>query len=321
MSNTPNINLVKPDFSNWADIRVLNENYDKIDTALAKATQAEAEAGADTNKLMTPLATKQAILKLSPSLEYKDVTNLSATTAGVISWGFALPADVTRNALVICRATKDISNMNYDSCISDSSVTNNTLGKDGMSYTYAGLVNNTQYWVKLFVVYIIGGKIYHSNGVTITFTTPAITITEFYNAGNEFTAVTGGWRQGFVANFPPASITKNSSFFNIYAESTNVIAISCLVTTNKINFANIKTLKAEVEVNVTNSGFCRVGLADQNATNITPTMQINNTSRQVFSLDVTNITTEMYVAVQAVTTNTASLSTNTLKVYRVWGES
>lgn len=145
----------------------------KFAPAIVKATQAEAESGTDDTKYMTPLTTKQAILKLSPSLEYKDVTNLNATTAGVITWNLPLTTDFTRTAIMLCRATKDISNFDYATCLADSDVTKNTLGKDVVTNTYTGLTNNTQYWVKCFVEYTIGGKQYYSNGVTVTFTTPA----------------------------------------------------------------------------------------------------------------------------------------------------
>ena len=34
MKNTKNYNLQKPDFNNVADIQILNDNFDKIDTGI-----------------------------------------------------------------------------------------------------------------------------------------------------------------------------------------------------------------------------------------------------------------------------------------------
>ena len=65
-TNTPNYNLIKPDLTEFADIEVLNGNFDKIDAAISQsvkpiATQAEAEAGTNNTNVMTPLRVNQAI--------------------------------------------------------------------------------------------------------------------------------------------------------------------------------------------------------------------------------------------------------------------
>lgn len=46
---------------------MLNDNWDKIDKAFEKASTAEAEEGTNTEKIMTPKTTKDAILKLAPT--------------------------------------------------------------------------------------------------------------------------------------------------------------------------------------------------------------------------------------------------------------
>ena len=50
--------------------------------ALAKATQAEAEAGTDDTKIMTPLRVKQAVVKLAPVPNYP-VTSVNSKTGAV----------------------------------------------------------------------------------------------------------------------------------------------------------------------------------------------------------------------------------------------
>lgn len=327
LSNTPNINLTKPDFSNWADVRVLNDNFDKIDTAFEKATQAEAEAGADSNKIMTPLTTKQAILKLSPQLEYKDVTNLSATTAGVITWQLPLATDQTRTAIMLCRATKDISNTDYATCLSDSSVTKNTLGKDITTNTYTGLTNNTQYWVKAFVKYTLGGKEFYSNGVTVTFTYNVVPpIIDYYNAGNEFASVTGGWVQGYKVGTDDI-IQKNSD--NIYVQIKGNPGKNYVETSNPIDLTSRKKLKISwqfVDEQGTLANYIRnFGLHNVKSSDLyTSYVSINQSTTPgtnviTSEIDVQNITGSYYLKFSAYSAFTDTISK--VRVYRVWGES
>lgn len=248
-------------------------------------------------------------------LEYKDVTNLSATTAGVITWGLPLATDQTRTAIMLCRANKDISNMDYASCLADSSVTKNTLGKDSVTNTYTGLVNNTRYWVKCFIEYTIGGKKYYSNGVTVTFTTPDITITEFYNSGNEFTAITGGWKNGFMGG--SGTVTKTELNIVVNAPSGSAATV---MTTNLINFVPIKTLKFEAEFSQSGDGQAILGLTNESSgIGQGPEGRFTTSaSRQILSVDVSNVNKNMYIAIYL---NSPIGSTGSLILHRVWGES
>lgn len=150
---------------------MLNDNWDKIDKAFEKASTTDAEEGIDAEKIMTPKTTKDAILKLAPQLQYKDVTNLSATTAGAINWTNYITNDVTRVSIMVCLAAKDISNYDYAKCAVDSTVVKKSALPTDNTYFFTGLVNNTQYWVKVFNNYRIGGNEIFSNGATVTFTT------------------------------------------------------------------------------------------------------------------------------------------------------
>lgn len=334
---TPNLNLKKPLQTENYNIDDQNGNMDLLDTAVSerlktadKATQSDAETGTDNTKYMTPLATKQAVIKFAPQLEYKDVTNLSATTAGVITWGLPLATDQTRTAIILCRATKDISNMDYATCLSDSSVTKNTLSKDAVTNTYSGLATGTQYWVKAFAEYTVGGKKYYSNGVTVTFATP--NITEFYSAGNEFTAITGGWREGLMGNNPPSVATKASTYLEVIAEApsgSGANGYATFVTTNPIDFTNIKTLKIDWEgiaYQGGTQGQCKFNVADD-ANGVSSTIASLsetgvNFSRATRILDVSNITGTHYVSTSAyVISGTGTIQGRKARVYKVWGES
>lgn len=313
--------------------------------SLIKATEQEAIDGTNDVKYMTPLKVKQSLEHFVPIiqtnssvvimsdgqsledkfkkgwLDYKDVINLNATIAGVITWGLPLATDVTRTAIMICLATKDISNFDYATCLADSAVTKNTLGKDAVTNTYTGLVNNTQYWVKAFIEYTIGGKKYHSNGVTVTFTyVKPIVITEFYNAGNEFTAVTGGWKEGTKTNI--ATLTKNAGDMTITASDNSSIS---LMTTNAISMSSIKTLKFELEFAKTgsetsNRQYVAFGITERQdgIYDLNPhTVLISNKTRQVFSLDVSAISSIRFI--NFFLTNSEGVSASA-KIYRVWGE-
>lgn len=150
---------------------MLNDNWDKIDKAFEKASTTDAEEGIDAEKIMTPKTTKDAILKLAPQLQYKDVTNLSATTAGAINWTNYITNDATRVSIMVCLATKDINNYDYAKCASDSTVVKKGLFPTVTTYSFTELANNTQYWVKVFNNYRIVGNEIFSNGATVTFTT------------------------------------------------------------------------------------------------------------------------------------------------------
>lgn len=150
---------------------MLNDNWDKIDKAFEKASTTDAEEGIDAEKIMTPKTTKDAILKLAPQLQYKDVTNLSATTAGAINWTNYITNDVTRVSIMVCLAAKDISNYDYAKCAADSTVVKKGLVPTVTTYSFTELANNTQYWVKVFNNYRIVGNEIFSKGATVTFTT------------------------------------------------------------------------------------------------------------------------------------------------------
>lgn len=321
---TPNLNLEKPiPAIDNVRVQVINDNMDKLDTAVTeklkiadKATQFDAEAGTDDTKYMTPLSTKQAVIKFAPELEYKDVTNLSATTAGVITWGLPIAIDQTRTAIMLCRATKDISNMDYVSCLADSGVTKNTLGKDVVTNTYTGLVNNTQYWVKVFVEYVIGGENYYSNGSNVTFTTPNYTVLDYYDNGNEFISDTGGWGIGISAG--TGSQTKANNALELTLTSNN--SYRTYVTANKIDFTNIKTIKIEWENLGGSNSNNALSLTDDKV-NYIPIAEVAKASafsRQISTLDVTNITGFYHLWFRlGLSTGTGG----TLKGFKIWGES
>ena len=87
MKYTTNLNLKKPDQVDFYDVDDFNFNADELDKKIAEilnaiiiASQNEAELGNDNAKMMTPLRTKQAILKLAPKPAMATQTEAEAGT-------------------------------------------------------------------------------------------------------------------------------------------------------------------------------------------------------------------------------------------------
>ena len=262
-------------------------------------------------------------------MEYKDVTNLSATTAGVISWSLPQSTDNTRTAIVLCRATKDISNMDYATCLADASITKNTLAQNATSNTYTGLTNATQYWVKVFVKYAIGGKEFCSGGVTVTFTTPAQTVFDYYNAGNEHTDITGGWvAEGLIRGVGTAEkLTDALKLTASCPDVMNTLSTRAFSTVNKIDLTNIRYLKIQLSA-TGNAGsspqytFFIVGVGNDKSS-----YGFSSVSKQTVpfpttfcTLDVTNINCPVYLLLHAEAFGEVGPSIDA-RITRVWGES
>ena len=155
---------------------ILNENWEKLDSAVGDLSQPVTTAEGSAIGLRVQngrLQYKNNESWTELGLEYEDIQNLAARPDGLVTWALPQSTDNTRIAIVLCRATKDISNMDYSACLADASITKNTLAQNATSNTYSGLTNSTQYWVKAFIKYALGGKEFYSGGVTVTFTTPA----------------------------------------------------------------------------------------------------------------------------------------------------
>lgn len=98
---------------------------------------------------------------------YPNVTNLLATNAGLISWQLPTTTE-TITSIELFYASKDISNFSYEDCIADGQVAKVIKSATDASHQLSGLAYNTQYWVKVFVIY----GTFKSSGASATFTTP-----------------------------------------------------------------------------------------------------------------------------------------------------
>ncbi len=303
MPETTNLKLYKKDpiaekKTTFNIETMLNENWDKIDQAFGGIENA-----------------------LENIITYKDVNNLSHITDGLITWSLQQTTDQTRNQVSVYKATKDISNFDYLACLHDSTVIYNNAGKDGTSINLTGLTSGTQYWVKVFIVYVIGGKPYYSNGVTVTFTySQPVVVTEFFNAGNEYSAITGGWVEGYMSG--NSATSKSNGNLYLTTQYISGSAISTFVTNNKINMSNLKTLKISwtkltgLDTDCYSNFGASNGKTDINF-NAGYTAKIGKFQTSTSSCDVSKLSGDYYLKIL----NQATSAQNTqLIVHRVWGE-
>lgn len=315
---------------------MLNENWEKLDSAVGNLSQpvTTAEGAAIGLRVKNGrLQYKNNESWTELGLEYEDIQNLAARSDGLVTWALPQATDNTRTAIVLCRATKDISNMDYSACLSDASITKNTLAQNATSNTYTGLTNTTQYWVKAFVKYALGGKEFYSGGVTVTFTyDKPVVITEFYNAGNEFVGVTGGWVEEKSFAKPPSYFTKASDHLEISSQSNDSSGSGMyILTSNQIDFSAIKTLKFEytfdknMNVQPLSDIQFRSGLVEVNndVSGIFPYFlkYENQLTKMVISLDVSTIAISKRISFSIYAPRIGIQNYGTAKIYRVWGES
>ena len=299
---------------------ILNENWEKLDSAVGDLSQpvTTAEGAAIGLRVKNGrLQYKNNESWTELGLEYEDVQNLVATPAGVITWALPQFTDNTRTAIVLCRASKDISNMDYGACLADASITKNTLAQNATSNTYTGLTNSTQYWVKAFVKYAIGGKEFYSNGVMVTFTTSSQTIFNYYTNGINNVP----W---LAQNEPPTVFSPLSNSVKLEAPTnpTNIEATYC--TADKIDLTSIEKLK--FELTLTGSSTRRnVYITDTLNGNLSTAITslgitVGDGVKRVYELDVSAVTGLHHIVVE-VMTYTEVGSSCAVEIHRVWGES
>lgn len=114
-----------------------------------------------------------------------------------------------------------------------------------------------------------------------------------YNAGNEYTSVTGGWIQrptvsGYVAS---GTFTKNSD--NIYSKSVSM-GSSAISTTNAIDLTGYSTL--HIKFKVGSGSQARYKIATELPTSGEPTTISASTSYQTITLDISSYSGSYFFA-------------------------
>jgi hypothetical protein len=140
---------------------------------------------------------------------------------------------------------------------------------------------------------------------------------ELYDAGNEFTAITGGWlpTSEFYSsgNTPrPDLVAKEAECIHLKTGSkTSVVA----VTSNKVDLSNFTTLCFDVESGDGSSGSDRYGIIQapgEIGTSSAASVVSTLTARHTLRLDIPKNTNGLYVYV--------SSGSRDRKIYKVWME-
>ena len=118
--------------------------------------------------------------------------------------------------------------------------------------------------------------------------------TYYYNAGNQYTSVTGGWKKVNGGNGGGTLTLGTSSMVAVANWGQSVAGI----TTNKINLSNIKTLTFNATSTVGSNAHCVVATS-QNfvfGDNTVVATVLLNTSAKTYTLNTSSLTGSYYIA-------------------------
>jgi hypothetical protein len=156
-----------------------------------------------------------------------------------------------------------------------------------------------------------------------TATTPTVTSSSiFYNEGNEYSSVTGGWTaSGYsCGSYGIQTAEKASSCLYAYGRYANPDGIFSIIgTANKVDITNINTLKANMSI-IGDIGVVRIGIVtSKNITNVTAASPIvYELGDYTLSLDVSKYSGEYYIIAYAYGTS-AYGHRPTGKFTKIWG--
>lgn len=138
-------------------------------------------------------------------------------------------------------------------------------------------------------------------------------MTYFYRAGDECTGITGGWKRLYYnSQYGDITVSKNADNMTFSKPASCSVVYG---TANKIDFTG-KT-KLHMECVRSGSGGLHFDLYENPSTG--PTVAnyiITNTTRQVITLDVSNVNVPCYVTIYFCSPN----NTAGLTIYNVWAE-
>ena len=148
----------------------------------------------------------------------------------------------------------------------------------------------------------------------------------FYNAGDECTALTGGWSEIYRDASQVGTITEGADRITIFRNVSTAWGGIAEGTANAIDLTNVSTLYIDWSAahggSITGAAKFTVNPTKLTSSSTTATAQINSGvdfARKVDSIDVSALTGMYYIAVAAI--NDANFSaTKTVVVYSIWME-
>lgn len=140
-------------------------------------------------------------------------------------------------------------------------------------------------------------------------------LTHLYNLGDEATILTGGWAIGYSGGTGSQSKTADHLQLSASASSTYW---RTYVTTSTINFTNITTLYFDINVTsaASDNGLYLIVGSTANGITTVASKIINtaNSTRTIYTLDVTALNSSYYLSVAARGGNAET----TASVYKIW---
>jgi hypothetical protein len=144
----------------------------------------------------------------------------------------------------------------------------------------------------------------------------------YYDEGEEFVSVTGGWVAG--ASQSTGSQAKNADNLYLTAGNASAIAYRTYVTDNEIDLTNINSLKIEwANTGASSTANQSRFYVHTNKNDIEHTVRLQKTNtfgRITDTIDVSSLSGNYYVKVSAIDAPTNALATSTISVYKIWGE-
>lgn len=143
-----------------------------------------------------------------------------------------------------------------------------------------------------------------------------------YNSGDENTLLTGGWVVGYSDG--SGTQTKESNHLYLYAYGSSYVPQKTYVTNNAINMTNINTLKVDWEKTGSSYGSASLHLIvskikEGNRTQYDARVVFSEIGRTTSQLDVSSLSGEYYVRINANSGSTLSGNYISGKVYSIEG--
>ena len=140
--------------------------------------------------------------------------------------------------------------------------------------------------------------------------------TDIYNAGDECTALTGGWSNDYYAVYTRVNVTKAAAYMQVQLSALNTMA--SFGTYNSIDLTNFGKLYVDVEV-IAAPTAGRVAIVDakSSSTYLASNTDFQTLGRRTLSIDISNLTGSKYIRT-AVSKDTSA--NGNVKFYRYWME-
>ena len=235
-----------------------------------------------------------------PKSALEDVTNIRLNR-NKLSW--VNPTSSNFLGVYVFGSDQDISTWDINQCANYAT----QLTEGNVTEVIMSPYPHTRLYFKIFCEYEISDLPVFSSGATAS---SVSTSTFYYEEGDEYNLITGGWGPGYVTGI--VSTIKNPD--HLYMSAPGNGAFASFISSNKINLTNVKRLALDWVRSAAGTGAAMqvASLVNGDSTDFVASLPAP-TTRGVTYLDVSAVTGTYHIRV-------AAASGATLQVYKVWGE-